>query len=135
MQKENQSKLPSNRSFGFMFAGIFTLLSCYKAYHEAELFVVYAWLVIGLAVGFAAIFSPSFLSPFNSAWMKLGDLMGKVISPLVLGIIFFILITPTAVLTRLFGRNELRLNFTNSKSYWIDRSPPGPERDSFKNQF
>jgi len=75
------------------------------------------------------------LTPLNKAWMKLGDLLGKVISPIVLGIIFFVLLAPVALVTRLLGRDELRLKMSNSSSYWIDRTPPGPAGDSFKNQF
>jgi hypothetical protein len=67
--------------------------------------------------------------------MKLGELMGKVVSPLVLGVIFFVLLTPVGLIGRLLGRDELRLKRTNSESYWIDRVPPGPAGDSFKNQF
>ena len=61
--------------------------------------------------------------------------MGKVVSPLVLGVIFFLLISPVALIGRLFGRDELRLKKANSNSYWIDRVPPGPAGDTFKNQF
>lgn len=127
--------LPSNRNFGFLFAGVFALLSAYAAYHNADALKVYGWLAAGAAVGLVAVAAPSMLTPFNKAWMRLGDLMGKVVSPLVLGIIFFVLITPIALVTRLFGRDELRLKLTNAHSFWIDRTAPGPDGDSFKNQF
>ena len=127
--------LPSNRNFGFLFAGVFALLSAYAGYHGANVTTVYGWLIAGVVVGLVAIIAPGALTPFNKAWMKLGDLMGKVVSPLVLGIIFFVLITPVALITRLFGRDELRLKKTDASSYWIDRAPPGPASDSFKNQF
>jgi hypothetical protein len=67
--------------------------------------------------------------------MQLGALMGRVVSPLVLGTIFFLLITPISMLARLFGRDELRLKKIDTSSYWIARAPPGPDGDSFKNQF
>lgn len=127
--------LPSNRNFGFLFAGVFALLSAYAAYQGTEPYRVYGWLIAGMVVGLVAVIAPTALTPFNNAWMKLGELMGKVVSPLVLGVIFFVLITPIALLTRLFGRDELRLKKTNVSSYWIDRVPPGPAGDSFKNQF
>ena len=79
--------------------------------------------------------APRLLAPFNLAWFKLGLLMGKVVSPIVLGIIFFVLLTPVAVIGRLFGRDELRLKRKAVQSYWIERVPPGPDGDSFKNQF
>ena len=128
-------KLPSNRSFGFLFAGVFACLSAYGGYHGANATTVYGWLTAGVLTGLVAVVSPNVLTPFNKAWMKLGDLMGRVVSPLVLGIIFFVLITPIALITRLFGRDELRLKKTNFNSHWIDRAPPGPAGDSFKNQF
>ena len=127
--------LPSNRNFGFLFAGVFALLSAYAGYHGADGFKVYGWLIAGTVVGLITVVAPELLTPFNKAWMKLGDLMGKVVSPLVLGIIFFMLITPVALVTRLFGRDELRLKKTNASSYWIDWVSPGPAGDSFKNQF
>jgi hypothetical protein len=127
--------LPSNRNFGLLFAGVFALLSAYAAYQNAEAFKVYGWLIAGIVVGLVAIAAPWLLAPLNKAWMKLGELMGRVVSPLVLGVIFFVLITPVALVTRLFGRDELRLKKTDASSYWIDRAPPGPAGDSFKNQF
>ena len=127
--------LPSNRNFGFLFAGVFALLAAYGGYHGANVTTVYGWLIAGVIIGLVAIIAPGLLTPFNRAWMKLGELMGKVVSPLVLGVIFFVLITPVALVTRLFGRDELHLKKTNASSYWIDRVPPGPAGDSFKNQF
>lgn len=127
--------LPSNRNFGLLFAGVFALLSAYAAYQNAEAFKVYGWLIAGIVVGLVAIAAPGLLAPLNKAWMKLGELMGRVVSPLVLGVIFFVLITPVALVTRLFGRDELRLKKTDASSYWIERAPPGPAGDSFKNQF
>lgn len=127
--------LPSNRNFGFLFAGVFALLSAYAAYHGGEPSKVYGWLIAGVVVGLVAIIAPGALSPFNRVWMKLGDLMGKVVSPLVLGVIFFLLITPVGLIGRLFGRDELRLKRSSGNTYWIDRDPSGPAGDSFKNQF
>jgi len=128
-------KLPSNRNFGFLFGGIFALLSAYAGYLGADAFNVYGWLIAGATVALVAVAAPGLLTPFNKAWMKLGELMGKVVSPLVMVIIFFVLISPIALITRVFGRDELRLKRANTQSYWIDRTPSGPANDSFKNQF
>jgi hypothetical protein len=128
-------QLPSNQSFGFLFSGIFTLLSAFAWYQSEDLFVVYTWLVIAIIIGLICIVAPKLLTPFNKAWMKLGELMGKIVSPVILGIIFFVLLTPIGFLARLFGRDELRLKLTKANSYWIDRAPPGPSSDSYKNQF
>lgn len=105
------------------------------AYQGGEPSKVYGLLIAGIVVGLLAIVAPRRLTRFNKTWVKLGDLMGKIVSPMVLSVIFFVLITPVALITRLFGRDELGLKKTDVSSYWIDRVPPGPERDSFKNQF
>jgi len=132
----NSDSLPSNRHFGFLFAGLFALLTAYSAYRDAAAVTVYGWLMASILVGIVSIVAPKLLMPFNKAWMKLGELMSNVVSPLVLGIIFFVLITPVALATRLFGRDELRLKENASlNSFWINRAPPGPTGESFKNQF
>ena len=135
MNSSKLHSLPSNRNFGLLFAGVFAFLSTYAAYQGTDIYKIYGWLIAGVAVGLLAVTAPGLLTPFNRAWMKLGELMGKVVSPLVLGIIFFVLITSIALVTRLFGRDELRLKKTNKHSYWVNRAPPGPAGDSFKNQF
>ncbi len=127
--------LPSNRSFGFLFAVVFVCLSLFSAYRGASTAVVIGWFTSGVIMGLVAVFAPTLLTPLNKIWMKLGEIMGKIVNPLVLGIIFFVLISPVALFTRLFGRDELRLKKLNIGSYWVDRRPPGPAGDSYKNQF
>ena len=129
------STSPSNRSFGFLFAGIFFGLSAYSRYRGAGATEVFGWLGVSVLTALLALVAPGVLAPFNKAWMGLGNLIGNAVSPLVLGVIYFVLITPIALITRLFGRDELRLRRKNTTTYWIDRSPPGPAGDSFKNQF
>jgi hypothetical protein len=128
-------KLPSNRSFGFLFASIFAMLSAYAAYQGAGAFRVYGWLASCVLVVLVTLVAPGLLTSFNQAWMKLGNLLGKIVNPLVLGVIFFVIITPVALVTRILGRDELRLKKQTGQTYWIDRNPPGPVGDSFKNQF
>jgi hypothetical protein len=129
------SPTPSNRNFGLLFAGLFLLFSAYATHSNAEAYKVYVSILSAAVVGLIAVYWPNLLNPFNIAWIKLGNLMGKVVSPLVLGVIFFVLITPTGLICRAFGRDELRLKKANVSSYFIDRLPPGPAGDSFKNQF
>jgi hypothetical protein len=124
-----------NRNFGFLLASVLALLAAHDAYHNADFIKVCGYLIAGAVVGLAAVIAPRLLTPFSFAWMKLGELMGKVVSPLVLGLIFFALITPVALLGRLLGRDELRLSKVNKNSFWIDRLPTGPAGDSFNNQF
>lgn len=129
-------KLPSNRSFGALFTSIalgMGIYGRYKGWHEATTMALFA---MGFLLLLATVFLPAILTPFNKAWYWLGQLLGKVFNPIVMGILFFLLVTPIAAIGRLFGRDELRLKKQrHPHSYWIDRVPPGPEPDSFKHPF
>jgi len=129
--------LPSERSFGLLFAVVFAFISAYGWFlKDWSLTVVLS--LVGVASMFVLLcfVAPSVLGPLNWLWLQLGQLLSKIFSPLVLGVIFFLLLTPLSLVTRLFGRDELRLKRQVSQtSYWIDRAPPGPAPESFKNQF
>ena len=76
------------------------------------------------------------LAPLNRLWMKFGGLLHRFVSPIVLGLLFFVVITPMGLAMRMLGKDPLKLRAdTQSKSYWIDRTPPGPRPDSFIDQF
>jgi len=126
---------PSERSFGFLFTIVFVGLGCYGAYKGWSQVAIIAWLTAGFIVALLTLFAPRFLSPFKRAWLRLGVLLGNVVSPIALGIIFFGLLTPISFAIRLIGRDELRLKKKPAASYWIERLPPGPTSDSFRNQF
>ena len=129
------NRLPSNRSFGSLFTVVFALLAGYGKYAEWSPIQFWTFACLAGLTLLATIFAPNALTFFNRLWFLFGELLGKIVSPVVLGVIFFGLLTPVSVLTRLFGRDELRLKRTESSSYWIGRKPPGPEPESFKNQF
>ena len=129
------SSLPSERTFGFVFTGIFLIIAGYLWFHDGKPLAIQIFLVLAVACFAFALFMPIVLRPFNKAWYKLGLLMGRVVSPIVLGILFFILISPIAIVMRLAGRDALKLRKQNVQSHWIDRAPPGPSSDSFKEQF
>ena len=126
--------LPSNRKFGWFFAGVF--LAC-AAYAQWKLHsdVWSAWALLAALFALAAILVPDWLKPLNLAWAYLGLLLGKIVSPLVLGLIFLVLITPVGLITRALGRDPLRMKPIATASYWIPRDPAGPSPESFKNQF
>lgn len=134
-REEESVKSSSDRSFGLVFAGFFTLLALLGIYfgHNDR------WPIwLGLAVAFAvvAFAAPRVLAPLNRLWTKFGLLLHKVISPIILAVIFFLCIMPIGLLMRMFGKDPLRLRMEpETKSYWILREPPGPEPESFKNQF
>ena len=129
------STLPSNRSFGLLFTIVFLLVAGYSWFEQFTRAWVYFWLALSGLFLFLTFMAPGILLPLNKAWYRLGLLMGKVVSPIVLGILFFIVISPVAIVTRLFGRDVLLLRKRNVNSYWIERNPPGPQPESFKEQF
>lgn len=137
MTTDHEQTLPSERSFGLLFGAVFALLAAYGWFFKSWSSVVELSL-LGLALAFVLLgfVAPKILSPLNWLWFQLGQLLGKIVSPIVLGAIFFLLLTPVSLVTRLFGRDELRLKRKASQtSYWLDRAPPGPAPESFKNQF
>ena len=130
----NSIKLPSNRNFGFFFSSLFAASSIY-CYINSFLPAFLFFATFTLVTFFITIVSPSNLLPFNKLWMGLGLLIGKVVSPIILGSVFFLLITPVGIAMRLAGRDELQLKLHGKDSCWGKRSPLGPEPASFKNQF
>jgi len=131
--KFSEIELPSNKKFGFFFTFIFAAAAAY--FYNSENMT---WSLVFVAISFIflliTMISDSLLLPLNKLWMRFGFLLGMIISPLVLGLIFFGLFTPIATLMRLSGRDQLRLKFYNKSSHWILRSDP-IKSDSFKNQF
>lgn len=126
------SEMPSNSKFGWLFSGIF--LAAFL-YFQLEHAVSLSLLCGSLALFFvlATVLAPSRLDPLNRAWLSLSLFLGRVVSPIVLSIIFFVLIVPVALITRLFGRDVLLLKKRQVPSYWVDKESIEPE--SFKNQF
>ena len=137
MNSNTNPALPSERSFGLLFAVVCAGLAAYGWFLGGWGRLIVSALVIGaVAFGFFAFVFSKVLGPLNWLWYQLGQLLGKLVSPIVLGSIFFLLLTPVSLVTRMFGRDELRLKKNKGQqSFWIERSPPGPEPTSFKNQF
>ena len=131
--KHTQVVLPSNRKFGFFFSLVFFMLAAYFIYTQNQT-VVQVMLFVALLFLIITLFKADLLLPLNKLWMRFGFLLGKIISPIVLGIIFFGLITPYSIVIRVFGRDELRLRKVKNKSHWIHRSQDSPQTD-FKRQF
>jgi hypothetical protein len=125
---------PSNKKFGLFFSGIFALMTAYAYLKFRSEFAIFA-LITSALFAIAAFLTPEILTHLNRLWFSLGLLLGKVVSPIALGLIFFLLITPVALVTRLFGRDELKIKKRTVTSYWVDRSPPGPPSESFENQY
>ena len=123
-------KISSNRSFGIVFFVVFLIIALFPLINDGNirlwsLFVSLAFLVLGLL-------NSKFLSPLNKIWFKFGLFLGKIISPIVMGLIFFIVVTPIGILMRILKKDLLNLKMNNNKSYWIEKSG---QKSKMRNQF
>jgi hypothetical protein len=134
MPHKNQIALPSDRSFGLLFTVVSGLVGAWMLWKDHR----FAGVAFGIAALFllAALTFPRILRPLNVAWMHLGLLLNRVVSPVVMGVIYFALVTPIATVMRLRGRDVLQRRFEPARnSYWIKRDPPGPDGSSFPQQY
>ena len=131
--KFSEIELPSNRKFGFFFTFVFAVAATYF-YYLANVPWTYLFLAAALAFLLITLVKSDALLPLNKLWMRFGLLLGMIVSPIVLGVIFFGLFTPIAMLMRFSGRDELRLKFNQKASHWISREEP-IKSESFKHQF
>jgi hypothetical protein len=129
-----ESETSSDRSFGLVFAGVLTLLAAHNAWHHRALWPL--WLALAAVFLVLALVRPQVLAPLNRIWTRLGLLLGRVMSPVVLGLMYFVIVTPIGVLMRWVGQDPLRLRGDpGAHSYWIVRDPPGPAGESMRDQF
>jgi hypothetical protein len=126
---------PSDRRFGTLI-GLALAAVAVRGYFRAwSAGLVVCLMALGVIFLLFAWLAPRRLAPLTAAWMRLGEILGRFVSPIVLGLIFFGIITPVAAATRLLGRDELRLKRATEGTYWVDRRPPGPNGASFRKQF
>ena len=127
-------KSSSDRGFGLTFSGVSTLVAVWPVIHGHA---PRGWpLLAALAFAFIALIRPQLLAPLNRWWTKFGLLLHRLVSPIVLGILFFTTIMPIGLGMRLFGKDFLRLRLDKHiDTYWIERTPAGPTADSMRNQF
>lgn len=131
-------KVGSERSFGLVFAAVFALVALWPLFvHANEEGTLRFWaLCVAGFFAITALTMPSFLAPLNRLWFRFGLLLHKIVNPLVMGFLFFLTVTPIAMLMRIFSKRPLDLRFKDeATSYWIDRTPPGPSPESMKKQF
>jgi hypothetical protein len=123
----------SNRAFGASFAVVFAIIALLPLLLEGHI----RWWALSVSGAFllAALILPSALGPLNRAWMKVAAVVQKVVNPVVIGVLFFVVITPVGLLMRLFGRDPMKRKRSGTNSYWIDRDPPGPDPEGMINQF
>jgi hypothetical protein len=134
LSREEQVEGSSDRVFGLVFAGAFLVIAGWPLVQGATP----RWwaFVVSAVFALVALLKPALLSRLNRLWMKLGILLGKVVSPIALGVLFYGVLTPVGMVMRLAGKDPLRLKRDPAAdSYWIAREPPGPPPDSMTNQF
>ena len=133
-ERDEQVKGSSDRTFGIVFFVVFSLVTLWPVLFGNPV----RWWTAPFAVIFLglALLAPQVLAPLNRAWTKLGLLMHRVVNPLIMGLLFFVAVTPMALVLRLLGKDLLRLKRDpDAASYWIERKPPGPAADSMRRQF
>ena len=131
--KLSEVKLPSNRKFGLFFTTIFLLASSYSHYIDSEVMIYIFGIICGIFLIITIIHADALL-PLNKLWMKFGIFLGMIVSKIIMGIIFFGIFSPIAILMRLSGRDELRLRFKKKKTHMINRKTFN-KLYSFKKQF
>jgi len=123
-------KISSNRSFGIVFFIVFLLIAFYPLIYNGEIRI---WsLIVSLIFLILGLINSGILTPLNKLWFKFGILLGKIISPIIMGIIFFLVVTPIGLIMRFLGKDVLNLKFNANKSYWIEKTGP---KSKMKNQF
>ena len=123
-------KISSNRSFGIVFFSIFLLISLYPLLKGSDLRI---WsLLISFVFLALGLINSNLLTPLNKLWFKFGLFLGKIISPLIMGAIFFIVVTPIGILMRLLKKDLLNLKYDKKESYWVEKTGP---KSKMKNQF
>lgn len=124
----------SDRGFGLVFAAVFVIIASWPLIHAQAP----RWWAFGLAAVLAAIAAakPGLLARANRLWIRFGVVLGNVVGPLAVGVLFYTIVAPLGFVMRLTGKDPLRLNLDRAAdSYWIARKPPGPPPDSLTNQF
>ena len=127
---KNKIEMSSNKSFGLVFSVVFLIISLFPLFKDGNIRI---WaIVIAITFFILGLLNSKILSPLNKIWFKFGILLGNFVSPLIMGIVFFVVVTPTSLMMRMFGKNLLGLKKINKKSYWIERPNI---KSKMKNQF
>ena len=130
MGSKSEIKISSNRSFGLVFFIVFLIIGFWplKSGEDFRLWSIF----ISLIFLFLGVINSKLLNPLNKLWYKFGIFLGNFVSPIIMGAVYFLVVTPTSLLMKLFGKDTLSLKKNKSKSYWIEKSGP---KSKMKNQF
>ena len=127
---KNKIKIPSNKSFGLVFFTFFLIISLFPLFKDGNIRI---WAIIpSIIFLILGLLNSPILSPLNKIWFKFGILLGSFMSPIVMGMVFFIVVTPTSLIMKMFGKDILGLKKNKKKSYWVERSSI---KSKMKNQF
>ena len=127
---QEKIKLPSNRNFGIVFSIVFLIIAIWPILNQNEIriwsmMISFIFLILGLI-------NSKFLSPLNKAWFKFGLILGSVIAPIVMGIVFFFVVTPTGLIMKALGKDILALKRNKNNTYWLEKDN---SNNNLKNQF
>ena len=126
----NKIKIPSNRNFGIVFFVIFLIIAIYPLIYEGDIRI---WsLIISIIFLILGLLDSRILTPFNRIWFKFGVLLGNIVAPIVMGVIFYLVVTPIGIIMRIIKKDILNLKFNSEKTYWIKRDKI---KSKMKNQF
>ena len=121
-------KIGSNKSFGIVFSIVFLIIAIYPLINNDELRI---WsLIIAIIFLVLGLINSKILTPLNKLWFKFGILLGRIVSPIIMGLIFFMVVTPIALIMRIIGKDLLNLKFNKDKSYWIEKTGPKLNEES-----
>ena len=126
----DEIKIGSNRSFGIVFFVVFLLISIYPLINEEN--IRYWSLIASLIFLILGFLNSKILTPLNKIWFKFGIFLGRIISPFIMGIIFFLVVTPIGLIMRILGKDLVNLKYNNNKTYWIEKNGP---KSNMKKQF
>ena len=124
------TKLPTNKNFGIVFFVVFLIIAFFPLINDGSLRI---WsLIVSTIFLFLGLTNSKILTPLNKLWYKFGLVLGQLVSPLIMGLIFFFVVTPIGLIMRTLGKDLLNLKYNNQKSYWIEKTGP---KSKMKKQF
>ena len=130
MSRENKIEMSSNKSFGIVFFVVFLIISLFPLLKGEK--IIFSLLIISIVFLILGLLNSKILFPINKLWFKFGIILSSIISPIIMGIIYFLILTPIGLLMRLFGKDILNLKWNKKNTYWINKTGP---KSKMKNQF
>ena len=134
LKRKNNLVTPSDRSFGLVITSACVIVALYPLIATRT---PHWWLLVVAAILFVlSLVKPNLLTPFNRIWTRFGLILGKFVNPIVLGLMYYLIIFPLALVLKLFGRDQMQRKFNSElETYWQNREPPGPTPGSMQNQY